>query len=258
MGDVSKSIDNILASSQVNGALPIHHWGRIGATTTAANTTSGYVTAQRLNNPIAMMSSFGSGVSGAVLTRCDMVNITSSTALLCAIEYELGRIDLATGTFTAGSTMPTKSVAGVGIQTAAEMMFLVSTTTATATTPVITITYTDQDGNTGQTASMTLPTNSLINSAYSISPHLATGDTGIRAVTNMTKSAGTVGILRVYGLLVLQTTIQGVGGMPSRLPQLTLPLIPWTVAASEIISFYRIGSTAVCDIASVLSFVGDN
>jgi hypothetical protein len=161
--------------------------------------------------------------------------------MMGALEYTLGTLTVSGNSFSAGVTMPTKTVMGTSLQTATVEPMLVVTAALTATNPVVTITYTDQDGNTGATAVLTLPSNTLINSAFRIAPYLANGDTGIQAVTNISISTGTVGSLAVMGLLVVnatQSTNASGFGMVSPLEQ-PIPIYLWE--AGEKIAFYRYG-----------------
>lgn len=75
---------------------------------------------------------------------------------------------------------------GAGVQ-----MFLEVTTTIVGT-PVLTIDYTDQDGNAATTPAVTCAANSAQRFAYSTGPYipLAAGDTGVRSVDSVDLSAG--------------------------------------------------------------------
>lgn len=257
MGSVLNSFDTLIASSSANGPLLRSYYSRLSATT-AANITSGYVTAQRYPSPLIMPASFGTGITGAVFPYIRMVNEDGNTAIVCGIEYNLGTLTISGNTFADGVAMPTKTIRGSSIVTATQMAFLQVSANLTATTPVITITYTDQSGNTGNTATMTLPTNATLNSAFNITPHLANGDTGIRDITNMSTDVGTAGSLVVRGLLVLNVSNNSTGAMCGSQDPLTVPHLMWKAEASENIAFYRLGNTAASNIIAVLNGVADN
>lgn len=161
------------------------------------------------------------------------------------IEYELGTLTVSTNTFSAGTSAPTKTIGGgssaVCVFTA---VVIYASASLTATTPILTITYTDQAGNTGNTATLTLPTNAGINSGFLVYPHLAAGDTGIRAITNMSISTGSAGTLKAVGLLEIASTALGTtyGSGVSDNRNTAKPIYP--IAASEKIAFYFHGSTA--------------
>jgi len=183
-------------------------------------------------------------------------NSTAAQPILCALEYNLGSVALATGTFTDGVAMPTKTIEGSAIQTASLLTMMVVTATLTATSPVITATYTDQSGNTGASCALTIPTNALVNSAFIMTPHLATGDTGVQDVTNITKSAGTAGTVAVRGLLPLAIGFQaGTAGHPLKIEPLTIQYPQFLVEASETIAFYCFGATGNPELIATLTGV---
>lgn len=159
---------------------------------------------------------------------------------------------------TDGVTMPTRIVGGSSIQTATLLPMLAVTSALTATTPAITITYTDQDANTGNTASLTLPSNAAVESAFCIAPHLASGDTGVQAATNLTASAGTAGTMKVMGLLPIGEFQSGnFTGPFSIVEPLTrsFPIIPADV--NDAIAFYSFGGTSATDLIAALVAVAD-
>jgi uracil phosphoribosyltransferase len=159
-----------------------------------------------------------------------------------------------TGTFTAGSTMPTRTISGVSVQTASVYPFLVVDTAVTATTPTVTITYTDQDGNTGNVATMILPTSPALSTAFAIAPHFASGDTGMRAVTAMTKSAGTAGVVSVYGFIPVSYGVNTLQNYTMVQPLIsTLPLFPFK--AADTMGFFRLGSTSATQILVSITMI---
>jgi hypothetical protein len=182
--------------------------------------------------------------TGCYVTVLDMTNYTGGTIMVGGLEYALGTLTVSGNSFSGGVSMPTKDVMGSSITTACSEPLLVATVTLAATTPTITITYTDQDGNTGNSAVLTLPTNVAANSAFRIAPYLANGDTGIRAVTNISTSAGTAGTLVVYGMLPINMTVAA-GATPfGAISPLESPLPMYLCEAGERLAFYRYGSTS--------------
>lgn len=254
---VYNSIDNQLTSADVFGVYRRFISQLTTTATTAATTTSGYVTAQRYPTNVVMPSSFASGINGVYFTRIDMTNEDVSTTLLCGIEYLMGTLTVSGNTFSAGSAMPTKSLFGSSIQTASNIAFAVIDATLTATTPVLTITYTDQDGNTGNSAQLTLPTNSAVLSAFLIHPHLDTGDTGMREVTNISISTGSAGSITIYGMLPLQIKSSGVAGICTGAQPSSYPTPPWIVEASEKLAFYRLNGITSSQLYAVLAGVAN-
>ena len=243
------------------GSMPYEFYApNTAVATTAATTTCGSVTMQRISTTFPMPSSFGAGVTGAIMTQCQMMTNLINCVVFACLEYNLGSINLATGTFTDGVAMPTKLVAGSNIQTASFMPVMVVNTTLTATTPVITATYKNEGGTGGRSAALTLPTNAAVNSAFFMTPHLQTGDFAIQDVTNITKSAGTVGIINVYGLLPLAFTPFGnTQSVNTGFDPATLPLYPYRCEANENIALYTMGATsASAAVSASFNFIADN
>jgi hypothetical protein len=261
---IIESIDNILTSSSEKGTWVRCYRGLNPSTTTAANITSGYTNAQRLDQiitfPASGANSLGTGVTGAWLTKCEMASNSAGVGLICALEYILGTLTVATNSFADGVVMPTKKTVINGttanIVTATQRCFLVVTTTLTAATPVITITYTNQAGTVNRTATLTLPTNTLINSAYDITPHLQSGDTGIQDITGISTNTGSAGVLKIYGLLSLSESVVGSFSAYSIHP-LNTPKPLWLMEAGEVIGFYTMGSVAQNTVIACLSAVAE-
>ena len=251
---VYDSVDNILSSAKNLGVFR-RFWSNNVGTCSAATTSCGSQSIKRLPGPITLPSSFGPGVNGIYFTRVEMAT-DRQTYTLAALEYNMGSLAVSTNTFTDGVSMPVKNVLGNSIQTAAEMTVVVATTALTATTPVLTITYTDQDGNTGNTATLTLPTNVSVNSGFLVHPHLANGDTGIRDITNVSISTGSAGVLGIFGLLILNTQSNGITFCPNRFGPTNQPYIPWIGEASERVAVYQ-GNTVNSQVSMVLTGVAN-
>lgn len=209
------SINAALNAAETYGPLRRVLFSRLAATT-AANTTSGSISLQK-----ALQYTFptvGTGVGGYIVTSLQ-IDSEDLVLHLAGYEKDLGTLAVSGNSFSGSASMPTKTVLGESLTTAACMAFVVVTAALTATTPVLTITYTDQDGNTSQTASLTLPTNAAVNSAFFIQPHLASNDTGIRSVTNMSISTGSAGTLKVFGMIPLNFNV------PANCVNATVPLM---------------------------------
>ena len=256
----TNNIDFMLAQAANEGLMRRFFISNVAATTTA-NTTSGYITAQRYPHLITIPS-LGSGITGVYFPVIRVCHSTIRTVLVCAIEYLLGSTTFAnnTGTFSSGVSMPNKTIRGTSVTTATILpMLAVSTVLAGATTPTITITYTNQDGTTGRTAVLTLPSNPSVNTAFMIGPHLNSGDTGIRSVQNIVAGASiTSGVLGVYGLLILAAANQeGATAMPGMGPMI-LPHVPYIAVAGDTIGFYRFGTAVAMNLHAMLVGVADN
>ena len=221
------------------------------AAITAATTGSGYTTVRRFPRPI-VIPSVAAPVTGFYITAV-IVAPSQTQGQIVGLEYLLGTINIGTGAFTDGVAMPSKTIRGTSVQTAASLAFC-AVTSAVSGTSTITITYTNQSGTTGRTASLTLPSSPALGSAFYIHPHLQAGDTGIRDVTNITQSGGTGGVVEVYGLLpirsVASASMAGQDTSPLAVPELDVLCEP-----GEAINVYGVGPTGIGDIAVMLAGV---
>lgn len=253
---VVDSVDNILASSSTNG-----HFHRLlidaVGTTTAATVNSGSTTWQRFPNPLTIPT-VGAGLTGLHFTHIRAMTDTSKSGILVALETPFGTLTVSGNSFADGSAMPSKTIRGSSIQTGALISFAVVTTTLVATTPVLTITYTDQDGNTGQTATLTLPTNAAANSSFCITPHLANGDTAIRDITAVSISAGTAGVIKLFGCQVLYDAPGSAGNSANGAHILSLPKPMFIASAGEIVSVYRSGNTTSGEMMAMICGVAES
>ena len=234
------SIDNMIEACATHGALVRSIVLNTGATTAATVNSGGVsiIDCGRFTIP-----SMTAPVISAILSSIEGASEDTTTTLVAGYTLKLGEINMNTGTFTSGSTMPTRTISGTSVQTASVYPFLVVDTAVTATTPTVTITYTDQDGNTGNTATLILPTSPSLQTAFAIAPHFASGDTGMRAVTNMTKSAGTAGVVAVYGFIPVAYGVNTLQSYSMAQPLFTmLPKFPFK--DGDKLGFFRFASTS--------------
>ena len=73
--------------------------------------------------------------------------------------------------------------------------------TATAGNCDVTVTYTNQDGTTGRTGTVTIPGGSIVGESFAVV--LQAGDYGVTDVTNVTTVGGTAGDFYVRGVVVV-------------------------------------------------------
>ena len=260
---VLQSYDALLSAVPDYGDWPIPYSCNVG-TTTAANSTSGLISAQRYPRTVTVPS-LGSGVTGVAFPTVDLdIGIGAgsgfSAIMSCGLETLLGTLTVSGNSFAAGSAMPTKTVKGTSVATATDSVFAVATTAlGGATTPVLTITYTNQSGTGSRTATLTLPSNPAVNTAFLVSPHLQSGDTGIRSVENISISTGTSGTIKIYGVLPLGKKCNGANSAYFAGPDpFTVPQIPWVAVGSETIGFYTVGQTAANDMYAHVVGVADS
>lgn len=259
MATTLDSLNNVISQSTGKGSWPVFWWGVTPGSTTTATANSGSVTTQRYPNPI-LLPTLGTGVTGAYLSYCRSMSLTSNTTVLVGIEYLLGTLTVSGNSYSHGVSMPTKSIKGASTLTAASEVFAVVTTTLSATTPVLTFNYTDQDGNTGASGSIALPSNAANGSAFRLSPHLANGDTGIRALSasspnGLSISTGTSGVIKLYGVLPLWIGTSNTAYSTGTLDPLTVSSIPYLIESGDAVAVYRYGNTLQTGTACVFNFV---
>lgn len=229
------SVNSLLANENTYGNIR-QAIQLVTAASTASNTNAGQTTFQKMGQyTIPTLS----GATYYYLTSYKDF-VTAAVGSIPAQEVTMGTLTVSGNSFASGSAMPTRTIQG-GSSTALSSTYpaIVITATLTATTPVITVTYTNQAGTGSRTATITLPSNSIINSVFLIEPHLQSGDTGIKSVQNISTSAGSAGTLAVVGLLPLTAH----PGNTNAAPQFNGPLqnaVPmYPLQASDVIGFYR-------------------
>lgn len=255
------SIDGLISSAMSNNTRPVLFQGFTTANSTAANITSGSVTIQRCPASYTT-SNYGGGVTSAY----PFVQLFSENqaTMLAALEISMGTLTINGNSFADGSTMGTKSlrVGGASYTETLASIFPVVfvSATATSTTPVLTITYVNQAGTGGRTCTMTLPSNVAINSCFAMAPHLQSGDTGVRDISNMSISTGTAGTLKVLGLLPIYVSAQnGAGSSYPMTEQLGLncPFPIYPMASGDIIGFYLLGTFGTTEYTAVINLIAD-
>lgn len=239
MANPLKSLATANAQAVSRGALyqAIHAFTTAGPTDATAN--SGYTTCMRFPQVFTNYAS----VDDSFAYDFNFIIANNGQAIMGAyLEYDLGTHTVSGNSFSAGVSAPTKAINGGSSAVCVFSAVVVYIATAlTATNPVLTITYTDQAGNTGNTATLTLPTNATINSCYMVYPHLAAGDTGIRAITGVSISTGSAGSIKIMGLLELAEAVMSTtyGAAQNDIRNTAKPIYP--VSASETIAFYQFG-----------------
>lgn len=260
MGTALRSLDDMHAAFVTHGGFVRVWTPQWQSNTTASTSTSGGSTWQRQTPPF-VMPSMGASVDGCYFPTIDIHSDDGNTGVLIGIEYDLGRVagNSGTGTFTAGVSMPMKPVNGVSTQTASQRTFVYVDTVLPAVSPTLTITYVNQNGVAGRTATITLPASSAVASMFDLEPHLQSGDTGIRSVTGITWTGSlATGIVRVVGVLVLNDQIQGVTQMSGTISPMQLPVPIWRVNAGDTLVSYRQGTAGGGFAFVILCGIGDN
>jgi len=243
------SVDNILKAQEAGGVLMRMMHG-YSAAITPATISSGYMTTRRF--PINFTTPALTGYDGYFY---DVRFVPALTVFgnISGIEYHLGSINLATGTYTADQPAPTKSIRVAGVTTSRQTafpsgcVFAVITSAIGASATTLDLTYTDQDGNTGATTSgFIVPASAQTNSAYILTPDfMASGDSGIRAITACTKSGATTGTIDFYGILPVAWNLNQIGYNSPNFSNLNNATFPKYIAESgDKLGFYDFGSAS--------------
>jgi len=140
-----------------------------------------------------------------VLSQFSIFSTNASAQLRAAKLVALGTYNIGTASFAAGSSYASPTFASV---------LEVEVTTATGNTGSdhdinLNITYTNQDGTTGHTATVTIPKNTI--AGLKIQATLAAGDYGVRAVTAVSVGSGgaLTGAIAFNGLVVFLANAVG-------------------------------------------------
>lgn len=177
-----------------------------GEIQTATNTLFAYsaaIVVRRIGDTKALPNPLPSGITGYIVTQFSCAgNVATTTSFQLVRLINLGEINLQLG-FTDGSAMPTVTELGVSRATSSPI-FCAVTTALNSAPGSIAITYTDQDGNTGQTSTTEALTASSVVQSGGM-PRLASGDWGVRDITNITQSGGTspTGVVKCWGIIPL-------------------------------------------------------
>lgn len=202
------------------------------------NTLNGVTLSSSSSLVNGQLPHFDPGSGNAYLARLTAAATQAGALLLLDRLWHNGGFTI-TSTSAQNITSPTwpardanGSTNGVGVFLAVE----VSAATG-AGTPTITISYTNQDGTAGRTATNILATvaSSAIGATYLIG--LQAGDTGVRSVQSLTLSAtwtsGTINLVAYRLIAALELPIAGVTNaidlVTSGMPRLYNGTVPWLV-----------------------------
>jgi len=91
MGTTLNSLDNLINSATTKGMWRRHFYASIPATT-AANSTSGYISSRRCTNTITVPS-MGAGIGGMYLTHFKMTcAVSNSLTNMAGLEYMIATL----------------------------------------------------------------------------------------------------------------------------------------------------------------------
>lgn len=268
MANPHRSLDDLMSQQNTYGIMPVSHYGVLSAITTAATTTSGYQTMQRVPQTFTVPS-LGSGVTNAYMGMYR--NFSGGSGLgplvMACLEVTLGTLTVSGNSYADGSAMPSRTpylyTSGSSQTTSSMIPVAYISTTLTATTPVLTFNYTNESGTTGRSSTVTLPTNAAANSGFLLGPHLQSGDSGIRDLSATTPnglsiSTGTAGVIKVVGLIPLATVANSANGfgLASDMKRLSETLYP--LQAGDVISFWRLGTASSGYIHSMFTLLPES
>jgi hypothetical protein len=151
----------------------------------------------------AAMPSLDTGITGYYIGGTQIGAGVAASYILGKF-VNLGSFDISgSGTYTDGSAMPTATILGVASSSYVSPIIVEVTSAITFTGSCnIKVDYTDQDGNSGSTAAIALTNNSpLHNSAFLT---LASGDWGVRDITNVTRTGSPTspaGVIKFWGVI---------------------------------------------------------
>lgn len=128
--------------------------------------------------------------SGRLLTPVSFRSLSATagyySSLVSLINF--GQFVMNTNTWTAGNAV---------IQPRFMFSMFLQVTTQTATNTTVTVTYTNDQGVTGRTATASLPNATKVGARIQFTP--MAGDNGVLAVTNVTQSPNATGAFIMYG-----------------------------------------------------------
>ena len=207
----------------------------------------------------AIPGSLESGVTAYI-----PVELTTNTQAVMIIGEltNLGSLDIsgASGTFTDGSVMPTRTTP-FGSRQVPGMLLMEVTTALSATPGAITVTYKDQDNNTAETSvSMNLISNASVGGCTAVGvPTLNGSDWGVVDVTAASRTSGTTptGVIKFWGftpITTLQPASTGLGTVEDLISSYKLTRL----SAGTILGGFTHNSTGTATIIGNLHIVGDN
>jgi hypothetical protein len=194
----------------------------------AASANAAGVNGAAVSAPVAgQISRTNPGSGNAYLARLSMqTNIVGSLWLIDRLWNNSGLTVTSTSAQAISpATLPSRDNAG-GTNGAAVMAAIEWSATGGAGTPTVTLTYTDQDGNTGATGTFTGVTTPPVGTFEIFT--LAAGDTGVRAPTSFiqsaTRTSGTMHLVlfRVLAMLEINQANAGfaIDALTSGMPRI--------------------------------------
>lgn len=210
----------------------------------------------------AALPSLPSGVASYIPLSM-MIACSASGAIIVGKLIDMGSFDISgSGTFTDGSAMPT--VTELGVSRAIPTALIAEVTTAisfSVTTPSISVTYTDQDGNSSTSPNLTIPNACPVGQVGFGT--LATGDFGLTDITNCTRVGSPttpVGVIKFWGMIPL-AIMSNLNSVNSTLCSESLitggSMSVQRYGAGDVLGIFHFGVQSIRSGVGVISFVGD-
>lgn len=227
-----------------------------------ANTTATIFNGQLLRfqlTSIATIGSYPAGVAGLRLVNATCRSSTIIPSILGKFTY-LGAYNYGTGIFDTGNAMPTVTEGNITrTASSALCVFALNTLTLTSGTVSTTVQYTDQDGNVGSAApAFTFTTGATTGTCGFL--RLASGDDGVRDITNVTVAGGGVasGTIGFFGFCPFGTFSQEsrVTATPSQLNFLTEKPTPPLLQTGDQLGLLTLNNVAR-RVQGTLYFIGE-
>ena len=220
------------------------------------STPSGSLSASDFGN-VTPTKSLPTGVTAYIPTEVTVTTQTQGIPIIVAEMVDMGSLDIsgASGTFTDGLSMGTKTEGGTVSNLYSSVMVEVATV-LNATPGNFTVTYIDQDGNAGEvTTTHTLTASALAGSGSWLSLNLS--DCGVRDITAASRSAGTTptGVLKFWGIKPICVVPSG-GPNVAPFSMLNNGIIRRLPAGANIMLIYA--GTLASGVFANIKIVGDN
>lgn len=152
-----------------------------------------------------------SGVTGWIPTAFTGYSAhTNATSSILVAGTNLGTVNYGASSFTDGSAMPTRRELGTNGVATWGAVFMEVTTALNGGAGTAQITYTDQDGNTGNTVNLDVGGSAVKGSCF-MQYTYATGDYGVRDVTACSYSgqSSPQGVVKLWGITPLGMIFSG-------------------------------------------------
>ena len=256
------TLDGAIAGMQIPKPLT-----KVGITTAAVGAMRGYTPWYVAGNPGAATASSagvngesvtGNSVAGQIprtnpstgnahLARLAISASTAGTMWLIDRLWQNSGLTVTSTTAQAITPVALPSRSGDGTANGPQVMAAIEwSATGGAGTPTVTLTYTDQDGNTGATGTFTGVATPPVGTFEIFT--LAAGDTGVRAPTSFiqsaTRTSGTMHLVLFRVLAQVEVTSANIGNavdaLTGGLPRLydgTVPQLVWFPSATTATNF---------------------